>query len=159
LRSALAELDPDEPLEPVGTLSSLMREQRKIFHAVVAMAGGVGLAGLLMAITGLYAVVAFTVTRRTREVGVRMALGASPRRVVWTMLREGAVQLGQGLLLGLALTLMMAPVVQALTGAQQRSYGVHLAVGAVLLIAGLTATAVPALRAVRIQPTAALRVE
>jgi putative ABC transport system permease protein len=159
LQAEIGKRDPERALTPVATLRAAMRSEARLGYTIFGMVGGIGLAGFLMSLTGLYAIVAFTVTRRTREVGVRIALGASARRVVWTMLRDAAVQLAQGVFLGLALTVLMAPVFRALTGTEDRSYSVQAAVAGILMLSGLFAAMLPGLGAIKIQPTVALRAE
>jgi putative ABC transport system permease protein len=159
LRGALATLDPDKPLHSIGTLRDLLRREQRIGYAFAGLFVGTGLAGLLMAGTGLYAVMAFAVSRRKREVGVRVALGASPARVVWATLRHAAVQLTQGVFLGLVLVIFAGPALEALSLREGSLLPASAVVTGVLLATGLLAAFVPSMRAVSIQPTEALKSE
>ncbi len=105
--------------------------------------------------SGLYAVMAFSVSRRTHEIGVRMSLGASRGRVLVAVLGRAGLHLVQGLFLGLILAFGMADRFLF----AERDPGIFGIVTAGLLVIGLVAAAVPALRAVRIEPTIALRAD
>jgi predicted permease len=159
LRQAIATLDPDKPLESIGSLDALIAQERRIPRVVAGTLTSIGLAGLLMAGTGLFSVMAFAVGRRTREVGVRVALGANPGRVAWAMIRDASIQLGQGLALGLILACALAPAFPGREGQPPRSPAIYALVVGVLLVIGLIAAAVPTLRAIRVEPTVALRTE
>jgi predicted permease len=156
VRTTLASLDPDKPLHSVGTPQSLYRYQMGRFYSMAGLFGVIGLVGLLMAATGLFSVMAFTVRRRTREAGIRVALGASSVRVVWVMLAPAARRLGEGLLLGFVLALAARPRVPGAPSVFEEP-GILAVVATVLIATGLLAAIVPALRAVRVEPTVALR--
>jgi ABC-type antimicrobial peptide transport system permease subunit len=117
-------------------------------------------AALLLAIVGVYAVSAFAVTARTREIGIRAALGASQRRVIGLVLRNGASAVVAGVATGTALTLVLAPVLSGMlfgvTAHDALSLGMSLAA---LACAALLANIVPARHATRIDPIVALRAE
>ena len=119
-----------------------------------------GVIALFLAGIGLYAVMAFSVSRRTREVGIRMALGAQTAHVVRMVLRQGVLQLGIGMTLGLALALGVSRLLQILLfEVQPRDPYIFAGVVAVLSLAGVLACLVPARRATRIDPLNALRAE
>ncbi len=160
LRSTLAALDPDRPLYDVATLVEHQRSARLTEWFFAGFFALFGLAGLFMAGAGLYAVIAFTVGRRRREVGVRVALGADARRVAWTVARDAAWQLGIGLALGLGLAAVGAPAFgEALMGTNPRDPLVYLGMAGVIVGTALAASALPTLRALRVPPSEALRVE
>jgi ABC-type antimicrobial peptide transport system permease subunit len=107
---------------------------------------------LLLSATGIHALMAFTVARRTREIGIRAALGASPRRIVAGIFSRAFLQVGLGVLAGSGLA--------ALWGLNNTRQVLVLAGAiAVMLIVGLAACAVPLWRALRIHPTEALRAD
>ena len=111
-----------------------------------------------LSVTGVYAVMAFAVTQRTREIGIRRALGANHRGILGVILRRGLVQVGAGILLGAAAGWGLLGLMPSLpTGFASRGGGVLLAAGALMSIAGLTACVVPAFRALAIHPVSALR--
>ncbi|HEV3196685.1 MAG TPA: FtsX-like permease family protein, partial [Bryobacteraceae bacterium] len=120
----------------------------------------IGLFGLLLAIVGLYGVVAYSVSRRTREIGIRIAIGAGRRDVLRLVLRQGAVLSLTGVALGLGLALSAAPVLRSqLVGVSPRDLSVFLAVPLLLAGVSLMACYVPARRAASIEPLTALREE
>jgi predicted permease len=107
---------------------------------------------LLFALIGIYALMSFTVARRSREIGIRAALGANPRRIIAAIFRRAMLQVGLGIVAGAALvSLTIARSPDAL--------GLVAGVAASMAVAGLIGAAVPAMRALRIQPTDALRAE
>jgi len=121
--------------------------------------GFAGLA-LLLAAVGLYGVVALAVSRRTYEMGVRIALGAAPAEVRLMVLREGGLQVAIGLGIGLTLIAASGRLLHGLlSGASARDPVVWLAAAAVLSAAGILACWLPARRASRVDPMTALRAE
>jgi putative ABC transport system permease protein len=160
VRAAMRELDPSQPLASVTTLEQAVDDAlaRPRFTALL-LALFAGLAILLAAI-GIYAVVSESISRRTREIGVRMALGAGPRHVRRLVLGETAILAGIGLAAGLLLTAAAARGLRGLV------YGVRAFDGATFLVAaaGVAAVALaaayfPARRASRVAPLEALREE
>lgn len=122
--------------------------------------GLVGAVATALAAIGLYGVVAYTVARRTREIGVRMALGATPPAVIGMIMRQGMTLIAAGLLAGAALSWFAARAVSAgLYGVSAADPSAWLAAVAVLLTAAALANYVPARRAARVEPSVALRVE
>ena len=113
---------------------------------------------LLLSLSGLYAVIAFSVTQRTHEIGIRLALGAGNREVLGLILRRGLVQIGAGLTLGSALGWGLLRMMQLVPiGIASSGTPLLLGAGAAMLAAGLTACLFPARKALRIQPLRALR--
>jgi ABC-type antimicrobial peptide transport system permease subunit len=109
---------------------------------------------------GLYAVTARSVAQRTREIGVRMALGADGRQIWWTVTRRVSIQLATGVVLGMtgaiAVARLLRGVLVQISPTDPATLG---AVIALLILVGLSASWVPALRAMRLDPVAALRTE
>ena len=129
---------------------------------------GLGTLGLTLAGIGLYAVIAFAVTRRSREIGIRMALGAGSQQVVWAVAREVATLVAVGAVAGLALWLvvvlaMRVSPVQTSGVANIQLYQPHVdplamvTIAAFTALVGLAAAYVPARRAARMDPLVALR--
>ena len=123
--------------------------------------GSLGALGLLLAMVGLYGVMAYAVSRRRFEIGVRMALGASPGRLLWTVLREGLVLVGVGAVIGLVLAAAGTRVLRGfLPAGLSPTDPVSFAVITALLFAvGVAACLAPARRAMRVDPMEALRYE
>jgi putative ABC transport system permease protein len=119
-----------------------------------------GFIALFLAAIGLYGVMSFSVSRRTREVGIRMALGAEARDMVRMILQQGAWQLGTGMILGLALAAGVEQLARViLFEVQPRDPTIFGSVVGVLAVTGLAACLVPAMRATRVDPLVALRSE
>jgi len=115
---------------------------------------------LVLSSVGIYAVTAYSVTQRTQEIGVRMALGAQGRQVSWLILRQGLIQLAIGLTLGLAASYPVSLVLKSLV-VQIPAADPVTAVAITVLLAAVTITAcvLPARRATRLDPLTALRVD
>ena len=153
-------MDRDIPVTQVRTMHELMFiELSQPRFATVLLCAFAGLA-LVLTIVGLYGVMTYSVTRRTREIGVRMALGAERGAVLTMVLRDAAMLLGAGILLGIAAALASASVLQGmLYGTGSRNPAVLALVCATVGLAGIGAACVPAWRAARVDPMVALRYE
>jgi predicted permease len=163
LQRLLNEMDPDLPVFNVRTMAHHMRDSVfgfMPFRLAVLMAGVQGAIGLLLAVMGLYAVVAYTVTRRTREIGLRMALGANRADVLRLVVRDGMRLTLIGVVLGLLLAVGIGLVLsQVLYGLSPVDVPVLAGVTALLLGVSALACYVPARRATRVDPMIALRCE
>jgi ABC-type antimicrobial peptide transport system permease subunit len=120
--------------------------------ALTGVAGLVSLIVLLLSATGIHALMSFTVARRTREIGIRAALGASPGRIVAGIFSRAFLQIGTGVLAGSGLAALLGL-------GSTREVLLLLAADVIMLAVGLTASALPLRRALRIDPTEALRAE
>lgn len=162
VRAAVQKIDQDLPLFDVRTLTTALERQRWFLVVFGTLFLSFALTGLLMASVGIYAVVAQSTGRRTREIGIRMALGATARNIARMVLARGLGQLGLGLVLGLggafgATTLLAQTrlVVQVSPGDPL----VFVSITVLLIAIGLFACWLPARKAARIAPTEALRTE
>ncbi|MGH9936949.1 MAG: FtsX-like permease family protein, partial [Blastocatellia bacterium] len=128
------------------------------FQSVALLAGVLGALALLLASIGLYGVMSFVVTRRTREIGIRMALGANARDVVKLFLRQGGKLIAIGVALGLAggaaISSLLAVVLIDISQFDPLAFG---GVAVCLTLIALMACYIPARRATKIDPMAALR--
>jgi hypothetical protein len=156
LREIAAALDPSLRLTSISTLDRVLREEQLAMRLGALAIGLVMLSVLLLSAAGIYALMSFTVARRRREIGVRSALGADPRRILGSILSRALGQLAIGVVAGTGVaTLLDLATKGAFTGGQA---AVLLpAVAAFMVIVGLVATLGPARRGLRIQPTEALR--
>ena len=160
LRRAVAELDPDLPLSEAGSV----RAQVGRFFGQVAVAGWLLAAfaglGLLLAALGTYGVIAGFVNQRTNEIGVRMALGAQIRDVLWLVLGRGLRLSVAGLVIGSLGAFGMARVLSSITpGLKPNAPGVFALAGGLLLAVAFLACWIPARRASRVDPMTALRTD
>jgi len=160
LRDAMRALDADVPLYDVRSLDGLLEDDRWEARMLSTMFGLFAALALTLAAVGVYAVTAFAVSKRTREIGVRIALGARAHHICLLVTGGAAMQIAIGTALGVAATLAAAPVLAGLLSEIDATDGVTLA--AVPLLLGsiaMIACLVPAGRAVRVDPMAALRSE
>lgn len=160
LREAAFGIDGDVPIFDVRTMPQLVRDNSWFYDFAAGIMGVTGITALLLAAIGLYGVIAFTVGKRLREFGIRMAVGATGGDVLRLVMRRGAIQLGIGLAIGMVLGLGLGRGVGGLLFDVSPTDPVVYTVVALLLAAvGATATLIPALRAARVQPLSALRAE
>ena len=131
-----------------------------IYRVGASLATAMGLLGLLLAVVGVYGVVSYAATQRTQELGIRMALGASPRQILVLLLRQGAQLIAAGLVFGLAgawaLTRAMSHMLVGVSPSDPLTY---VSVAALLSFITLLACWIPARRAIRVDPMIALRYE
>ncbi len=158
VRQAVAQLNPDIPLYWVYSMDEALARPLWYIRTFGTMFMIFGAIALFLAAIGLYAVMSFSVSRRTKEVGIRMALGAQGGQVIRMIFRQGAWQLGLGITFGLALATGIGQLTkQILFEVEPRDPQVFGGVVVVLAITGLLACLVPARRATRVDPLTALR--
>jgi predicted permease len=160
IREAVRRLDSNMPVYDVRT----MREYFTAWVVATAdttlyMIGSMGLLGLLLAMIGLYGLVAYSVSRRTREFGIRMAIGAAKSSVLGMVLRQGALLCAAGIALGFALSIPAGRALQSFVFGAASDWMPYILVPAFLLLMTLLASYGPARRAARIDPIKALRDE
>ncbi|HSK08869.1 MAG TPA: ABC transporter permease [Vicinamibacterales bacterium] len=157
-RREVQAIEPAMPTLRVVTLDEHMRLAlivERVLGSFMAVLGGLG---LLLSVVGLYGVVSYLVARRTREIGVRVAIGASPRRVVAEIVRDGAGLTAVGVAIGTLLALASLRLTRSLlNGVSPSDPLVYAAAIAVVVAVALLATYVPARRAARVDPVKALR--
>ena len=158
MRRELRELDPDLVFLEGLTLGDNVASQLVPARMLAAMLGAAGLVAVWLAAIGLYGVIACSMVRRTQEIGIRRALGATRRDVLGLVVREGAVVMAIGAALGALLAVgaarASAGVLFGIDSADALAWGAAIVV---LLAVGVLAHAAPALRAVRLAPFVALR--
>ena len=161
VKEVIRTLDANLPISEMRSYEDLYR-----YHAVegprvaVEMVGTLGAVGLLLAIAGLYGVVAYNVSRRTREIGIRIAVGAAPAQVLRLVMSKGLMLVGIGTVIGLAMGFAVEQLMNSmLFNAGGVDMLVYLVVVPSMVLVTMLAAYVPARRATRIAPTLALRCE
>ncbi len=158
--AVVAALDPTLAVSGVSTMRELVRQSVSVPRLLRTVLVGFAAVAMLLAAMGIYGIMAFTVRRSQSELGLRMALGASPGQVLGRVLASGAALAGVGLLLGLLVALGSARLLASQLFAVSPYDALTFAgVIATLLAAALLATLLPALRAMRVDPQSALRQE
>jgi predicted permease len=159
-RRTVRDLDASIPVYNLRTLERQIDRSLVIERFVATLSTAFGVLATLLAVVGLYGVMAFTVARRTREIGVRMALGAVRGDVVWLVMREVLMLVTAGMILGLAAAWGLGRVVGAqLYGVTPNDPATIAAAAGILAAVSLAAGYIPALRATRVNPVFALRYE
>ena len=161
IRAAAADAAPTLPIVAARTLAATEASERRSVVTAISAAGGTGVLALLLSAIGLYAVVAFAVGQRVREIGIRTALGADSRQVVSLFVRRGLGLCLLGLVIGLALGIGGVRVISAVEGNEPPTGTLGLAAFVAIFVIGvaLLASWIPARRAARVDPLEALRLE
>lgn len=160
VRKAILELDPEQPVANVRTLAEVVARSVGDRRLTALLLGLFACSALALAAVGLYGVVAYAVVQRTREIGIRVALGANRGDVVRLMLSQGMLLVGLGLVLGLAGAFGLTPLLRSMLYEVKPADPVSFAVvSLVLLLVAFLASWFPARRAARVDPMVALRAE
>jgi predicted permease len=160
LREAVREIDPAQPIGDVATLESRLRDLVAGERLGALLMGTFAGLALLLAAIGIEGVVACSVAQRTREVGLRIALGARVRHILWMILGESMATVGIGLTLGLAGTLLFSEALSSqIFGIAPNDPSTYVFVSAIVAAVGAFASLVPAVRAARVDPAITLRFE
>jgi putative ABC transport system permease protein len=160
VRREVQAIDQDQPVFTVQTLDQMLAQERWPFRVFGGLFVIFAAIALVLSSVGLYAVMAYSVTQRTQEIGVRMALGAAGRQVSWLILKRGLIQLALGLTIGLggalALSRVLRTVLVQITPTDPFTFA---SITILLTIVSITACLLPARRATRVDPLVALRAE
>ena len=160
MRFAIASVEPELPVREIVPVAELLGRGLSRERLLARLAGVFGVMALLLAAIGLYGVVSYSVAQRTNELGIRMALGAQPGKVLAMVLRDSLAMVVTGLILGVVLWLPMQGLVRSMVFGLSTRDPVTLAVAALVLgLVGFVAAAVPARRAARVDPAQALRAQ
>jgi putative ABC transport system permease protein len=153
-------LDPSVTLFDVHTMQEIVDRSLWLRRAYSWLFGVFAGFGLVLSLAGVYGVISYTVTQRTREIGIRMALGAEPRQVLAQVLREGMLLVGTGVAIGFSVAIFATRFLESMLAGVSTRDPWALAIAIVLLsAAALAANAVPARRAAAVNPVDALRFE
>ena len=160
VRAALRELEPNLPVTYFKTLERQLEESLVTERMIATLSTGFGALATLLAVIGLYGVMAFLVTRRAREIGIRMALGALPGNVLWLVMREVLALVAAGIVVGAPAAIALAWLVRSQLYGVEPADPLSVALGIGLLAAvSLLAGYVPARRAANYDPVRVLRYE
>ncbi len=160
LRRAVTELDPSLTIYDAGSLTSELALALFPARLAAVVLASFGLLAAVLAATGVYGIMAYAVSRRTREIGIRMALGAAPSQVLSVVLNRTAVLVGLGTAVGLAIALAAGKFFgQILYGVSARDPLTYVCAIALMAAVAFVACWVPARRAIRVDPLTALRTE
>jgi len=160
VRRAVAGIDRNLPLDGVTTQVRMLKESMGLERLLALLCGGLALLALSLSCIGLGGLMAYNVTRRTNEIGIRIALGAQPRDVAWSVLREAIVLAGMGIALGIPMALALATILDSIVfGIAAYDPTTMLASALVLVTVSAAAAWIPARRAAKIDPMEALRYE
>jgi putative ABC transport system permease protein len=162
LREELRAIDPDLPLFNIRTMDENLAQQRWPFRIFGSMFAIFAFIALMLSAIGLYAVTAYSVTQRTREIGVRTALGAESSQVMWLFLRRSFFHLGVGLTIGIAGAFGVGKIFESselLVQTNSRDPIIIASIAAILASVALAASVWPARAATRLDPLVALRHE
>ncbi|HEX4230350.1 MAG TPA: FtsX-like permease family protein [Bryobacteraceae bacterium] len=158
IQQAIASVDPDQPVLLTASLGSLLRDSIEDRRFIIILLGTTGGLALLMALAGIYGVMAYTTSRRTQEIGLRMALGATPARIHALLFRQGFLTVLAGLAIGFGCVVVVVRTLRSVIaglGAENIS-GMWIA-GLVVLLTTALACWLPASRATKGDPILALR--
>lgn len=158
IRGAALSVDPDLPVDDLQTMDELLALRLARRRLDTTLLGSFAAAALLLAAVGIYGVVAYAVSQRRHEIGVRMALGATPAGVVRLVVRQGLVLAVAGVAVGTAGALAVSKTIEGmLYEVSAVDPWIYAGIGALLLAVSVVASAVPAVRASRLDPSRALR--
>jgi ABC-type antimicrobial peptide transport system permease subunit len=160
IRAQVNALDPSLPVYDITTMDALMRQRLAPQRLVAGVLTGFGALALLLAVLGIYGVMAYSTRQRARESAIRLALGATRRNVIWSLLREGGALVAAGAAIGLAAAVPLSRLMEGLL--TNVSPGDPLTLGVavgVLSAAALLACYLPARRTARTSPLETLRAD
>jgi len=160
IRAVMRRLDPDLALFQVRTMEQVVDASVATPRSMAWLLSMFAISALMLAAIGVFGVMSHAVSQRTREIGVRMAIGASPYRMLGTILGEGLAQVGLGLVAGAALSLITTRLLSGLLfGVTATTISPYFVVFSLLAVVSTIACLIPARRAMRVDPASALRAE
>jgi predicted permease len=158
VRRTVLAIDRDQPVTKVMTMEEVLADGARQPRFVTTLLGGLAAIALVLAMVGIYGAVAYSVSQRTQEMGIRMALGAERRDIVRLVLRQGMAPAGVGILVGAAASLALTRLMAKMLYHVSTTDPVTFVAGALLFAAvAMLASYLPALKATRVDPVVALR--
>jgi putative ABC transport system permease protein len=159
-RGAIKRADPELPVDTIQTLGEVLKESVADARFRTLLLGAFALMAIVLAAVGIYGLISYSVAQRTREIGIRVALGAQARQVLVPVLREGLSLAVAGITIGLAGSLAMSRVLKSfLFGIEATDPLTYTAVALLLLSVAMLASYIPSRRALGVDPISALRAE
>jgi putative ABC transport system permease protein len=160
VRNALKTIDADQPVFSIETIAAVLANERSIYQIFATLFAVLAAIALTLSAVGVYGVIAYAVTQRTQEIGVRMALGARRWDVAWMFLRKGIAQIVIALLIGLPAALGLGILARIqLVEIEPHDPLTMLTITVMMVAVALTACVLPARKAARVDPMIALRSE
>lgn len=160
LSDSILEIDPELPAYGAITLERQLEQTLQTRRVSMVLLVAFGALAAVLAAVGIYGVLAFSIAQRRREIGTRMALGASPRQILQMVLSQGLVLTGVGVVIGIISALALGRLLASmLFGVDAYDPATFVAVCALLLLVSVLACSAPARRAIRVDPIEALRDE
>jgi ABC-type antimicrobial peptide transport system permease subunit len=160
IRAAVHAIDPQVPLFAVRTMDDAIAASIATQRSSATLVGGFSILALFLAALGLYGVLAYSVTRRTREIGIRIALGSPRAKICGLIVRQGMIMAALGILAGVFVSLGCAPLVQHFVyGVTPHDPAMIIGVATLLVAIAILACWLPARRAMNVDPMQALRAE
>jgi putative ABC transport system permease protein len=157
---AVRAVDSDAPTYRVRLMDDVVSETIVLPRLEALMFGGFGWLSVILTSIGIYGVISYTVSRRSREIGIRMALGADPGEILWRVLKSALGLASVGLTIGIPAVVLGARLLSPLLyKIKANDTGIFLLAAAFLIVIAILAAAVPAFRASRVDPVVALRTE
>lgn len=160
LRETLSSIDPTAAMTPPMTMDDIVSASPSVFlrRFPLFLVGAFAMTALVLAIVGIYGVVSYSVAQRTREMGIRMALGAQPASLIALVVRQGTLIAAAGIAIGIVAAVLLGRFAETLLyGVRSSDPATYVSVSAVLAAVAIGATLVPARRATRVDPSTALR--
>ena len=160
VRRAVQAIDQDQPVFTMQTMNQMLAEQQWPFRVFGSLFAIFAVIAVTLSAVGLYAVMAYSVTQRTQEIGVRLALGAGGNQVLWLILRRGLIQVAIGVTIGLTGAFFMSQALGSiLVQITPRDPVTFAGISILLVLVAIAACVIPARRASRVDPLVALRTE
>jgi putative ABC transport system permease protein len=160
LRQVVKSIDSEQALNHVRTMDEIVSRELSQSQVQTVLLGGLAGLALVMASVGIYGVITYMVNQRKFEIGVRMAIGAAPRDVLWLILRRGLMVITAGVVLGFAGAISLTGLIRGLLyGVGPTDPGIMASVVVILMIVGIAACVIPARRAASIDPMKTLRTD